>query len=137
MKNKKGRPQYQGFSLPTPFVEEIKKHIGNDQRYRSITDFIRSAIREKMDIDIGAESLRKSRKQEYKERYNKAYFDKYGVTPEKDNRPGDFSFRGVNVPTGEPTIEELEVRLGNLERIVEMNKPKVKDKKIDKNNFRG
>lgn len=51
MKEEKGRPQYQGFSLPTPFVEEIKKHIEEDPKYRSITDFIRQSLREKMQRD--------------------------------------------------------------------------------------
>ena len=51
MKRKKPRVKYQGISFETPFIAEIKKHIMFNPRYRSIADFAREAIREKMKED--------------------------------------------------------------------------------------
>ena len=48
MKRKKPRVKYQGISFETPFIAEIRKHIMFNPRYRSIADFAREAIREKM-----------------------------------------------------------------------------------------
>ena len=47
----KSRGRYQSISLPVPFVQEVKKHIINDAKYKSIADFTRDAIREKMRKD--------------------------------------------------------------------------------------
>lgn len=40
--------KYQSVSLAVPFIEEIKKHIQDKPGYRSIADFVREAVREKM-----------------------------------------------------------------------------------------
>ena len=48
MKKSKPSVKYQGISMPIPFIEEIKKHIMNDPKYRSVADFAREGIREKM-----------------------------------------------------------------------------------------
>jgi len=48
MKRKKPRVKYQGISFETPFIAEIKKHIMFNPKYRSIADFAREAIREKI-----------------------------------------------------------------------------------------
>ncbi len=44
----KDRPKYQSVSLAVPFVDNIKKYIFNKPEYRSVADFAREAIREKM-----------------------------------------------------------------------------------------
>ena len=44
----KPRVKYHSISLPVPFIEEIKKHILEKPEYRSIADFAREALREKM-----------------------------------------------------------------------------------------
>lgn len=44
--------RYQGFALPIDFIEEIKKHIKNKDEYRSVTDYVKQAIREKMAKDV-------------------------------------------------------------------------------------
>jgi hypothetical protein len=46
----KKRAKYQGVSLPVPLIEEIKKHIMHKKEYRGIADFIKQAIREKMNF---------------------------------------------------------------------------------------
>lgn len=48
MKNIKPREKYQSVSLTTSFIDEIKKHIMEDPKYKSIADFVREAVREKM-----------------------------------------------------------------------------------------
>ncbi|GAH73749.1 unnamed protein product [marine sediment metagenome] len=45
----KPRGKYQGISLPVPFVEEIKKYVLRDNKYKSIADFVRESCREKME----------------------------------------------------------------------------------------
>ena len=52
MKRSKPRVKYQGFAFAVPFIDEIKEHIKDDQKYRSVTDFVRQATREKMDKSI-------------------------------------------------------------------------------------
>jgi len=47
----KPKTKYQSISLAVPFIAEIKKHIMFNPRYRSIADFAREAIREKMQRD--------------------------------------------------------------------------------------
>jgi hypothetical protein len=52
-KNKRSKPaaKYQGFALEIPLIDEIKKYIKDKPEYRSVTDFVRSAIREKISRD--------------------------------------------------------------------------------------
>ena len=49
---KKEKVRYQGISLPIPFIEAIKKHIGNTKglrdTYRGVPDYVATAVREKM-----------------------------------------------------------------------------------------
>ena len=45
----KPRGRYQSVSLPVPFVQEIKKHIVKDSKYKSIAEFVKAAVREKID----------------------------------------------------------------------------------------
>ena len=51
MRKSKPSVKYQGISMPIPFIAEIKKHIMFNPRYRSVADFAREAIREKMKED--------------------------------------------------------------------------------------
>lgn len=44
----KPRGRYQSISLSVPFLKEIKKYIMDDPKYRSVADFTREALREKM-----------------------------------------------------------------------------------------
>ena len=46
MENKRGK--YQGLSLPTSLLDEIKKHIEKHREYKSVTDFVRESIRGQM-----------------------------------------------------------------------------------------
>jgi len=48
MKRSKPPVKYQGFALEIPLIEEIKEYIKKDDRYRSVTDFVRQVIRDKM-----------------------------------------------------------------------------------------
>jgi hypothetical protein len=44
----KERGRYQSISLSVDFIAEVKKHILKDAKYKSVADFTRDAIREKM-----------------------------------------------------------------------------------------
>ena len=44
----KTRGKYQGVSLPVPFIQEIKNHILKDDKYKSIAEFIKESVREKI-----------------------------------------------------------------------------------------
>lgn len=51
MPRSKPKAKYQGFALAVPLIKEIKKHIKNDNQYRSVTDFVRQAVRNQMDTE--------------------------------------------------------------------------------------
>jgi metal-responsive CopG/Arc/MetJ family transcriptional regulator len=40
--------KYHGISLPSPLIEEVKKYIIDRPEYRSVAEFTKEAIREKM-----------------------------------------------------------------------------------------
>jgi type I site-specific restriction endonuclease len=44
----KPRGKYQGVTLPSAFIKEIKEHIIQDNKYKSIAEFIRESVREKI-----------------------------------------------------------------------------------------
>jgi len=48
MSRTKPRGKYQSVSLPKPFFQLIKTHILKDARYKTVAEYIREAIREKM-----------------------------------------------------------------------------------------
>jgi hypothetical protein len=47
-KRSKPAAKYRGLSFPVPLLEEIKIYISNKPEYRSVSEFIRESIREKM-----------------------------------------------------------------------------------------
>lgn len=47
----KPRGIYQSVSLPVNFIQKIKKQVMKDDRYKSIADYVKQAVREKMDYD--------------------------------------------------------------------------------------
>lgn len=51
MKRSKPAVKYQGFALEVPLIDEIKKRIKDDDNYRSVTDYAREAIKEKLQND--------------------------------------------------------------------------------------
>lgn len=51
-KTKKPPVSYHGISFPSPFVEQIKKYIENNPQYRSVAEFTKEAVREKMNREI-------------------------------------------------------------------------------------
>lgn len=53
MPRAKTKARYQGFALSIPFIDEIKRHIKDKDQYRSVTDYVRDAIRFKMSVDNG------------------------------------------------------------------------------------
>lgn len=48
MKSIKDRVKYQGVAVPVPMIEEMKNFVIKHNGYRSVSEFVRSAIREKM-----------------------------------------------------------------------------------------
>lgn len=48
MRNIKPKLEYTSVSFPKEFINEIKKYIMLDPEYKSIADFVRDAIREKL-----------------------------------------------------------------------------------------
>ena len=53
---------YQGISLPASLLEEIKKYELEHPEYKSTTDFIREAIRDKLNQDARMKKLEKDMK---------------------------------------------------------------------------
>jgi len=51
----KDRCKYQSVSLGIPLINEIKNYINEHDEYRSVADFVRQAVREKMDKAIELE----------------------------------------------------------------------------------
>ena len=49
MRKSKPSVKYQGISMPIPFIEKIKGHIKDDDNYRSVADYVRQSVREKME----------------------------------------------------------------------------------------
>ena len=48
MSKTKERGKYQGVSLPVDLISEVKKFVINNPKYKSIAEFTREALREKM-----------------------------------------------------------------------------------------
>ena len=77
MKRIRPHVKYQGISFEITFIAEIKKHIMFNPMYRSIADFAREAIREKIRRDQleGIEELKEgivfARELKEKRRVNK------------------------------------------------------------------
>jgi Arc/MetJ-type ribon-helix-helix transcriptional regulator len=46
----KDRGRYQSISLPVDFIDEVKARVMKDGRYKSVADFAREAMREKLEI---------------------------------------------------------------------------------------
>jgi len=51
MKGIKDRAKYQGVSLPVPLIEEIQDYVINSKKYRSIGEFVRESVREKLQVE--------------------------------------------------------------------------------------
>ena len=47
--NLKPRGKYQAVSISKDFIKEVKKYVLENPRYRSIADFTKEAVREKME----------------------------------------------------------------------------------------
>ena len=48
MKRSKPGAKYRGMSLPVPLIEEVKEHIQNKPEYRSVSEFVKGAIRRQL-----------------------------------------------------------------------------------------
>ena len=57
MKKNDKRGIYQGISLPKKLIVEIKKHLEEHTEYKSVTEFIRNSIRDKIKSEKYAERL--------------------------------------------------------------------------------
>jgi Arc/MetJ-type ribon-helix-helix transcriptional regulator len=42
---------YHGISLPSPFIEQIKVYIQDKPEYRSVAEFVKEAVRQKMESE--------------------------------------------------------------------------------------
>ena len=137
MKKIKPSVKYQGVSLPVPFINEIKKHIKGDPKYRSIADFVRESVREKMEKGNTIKNINKIRKKDaelkFKEKYGMTY-EEYISKPENE-----FSFNHPSIK--EPTNEELEARINLIENKIltkeelkEILKELLNKKKLNNNN---
>lgn len=112
--------KYYGVSLPLPFVEQIMKHIKNDDRYRNIPQFVKDACIEKMDKENYEELVKEG----------KAYdLDKL------KNNYQIISQTAGNVMEKNP-FAQLDKKVTRLLELVE-EKDKDKKKKSEKNGFMG
>lgn len=46
--NQENKDEYMGFSLKKDLVQAMEEHVNKDPSYSSITEFIRTAVREKL-----------------------------------------------------------------------------------------
>ena len=51
MAQTKPRGKYRTVSLPSDFISEVREHVLNSSRYRSIAEFIKIAAMNQMDKD--------------------------------------------------------------------------------------
>lgn len=89
MKTLKPSVKYQGISVPITLIQEIKKCIKDKPEYRSIAEFVKEAIREKIqqsDNKFDIEEFKKIDKsmKNITNTINEIgkYFDKTGLNPE-------------------------------------------------------
>jgi len=54
----KSAVSYHGISLPSPLINEVKNHIQNKPEFRSVAEFTREALREKMNKDFTIENIK-------------------------------------------------------------------------------
>jgi len=130
MKRSKPKVKYQGLAFSVPFIQEIKDHIKEDDKYRSVTDFVRQAAREKIEKDITVTAIKDRRKKEeqriFKEKYGMSYEEyrekygngkKYFIGPyESDDKRPDLKYPEA------PTLLGLEARINILEKKLKTKK---------------
>lgn len=63
--------RYQSISYDKPFIAAIKNYIKDRKQYRSVADFTREAIREKMESDAMREDMVIMPQDEFKEKHGK------------------------------------------------------------------
>ena len=81
----KARGKYQSVSLSVDFVKEIKNHIIDNPKYKSIADYVRESVRERMVIDNAIKSNPPPMRQQIVEKYvNDRYNLEYKENPEVD-----------------------------------------------------
>jgi len=132
MKNIKPRMKYQSISLTEEFIAEIKEHIIDDRHYKSIADFTRSAIREKMKIDIEIRDM---------ERKGKGTFYDYDVDEQMIFKQGRWKVdvskskkkKNKNIDETDKETNPIEDKLDQILQLLVNGK----NKKVEKNNFRG
>lgn len=90
MRTSKKPAPYQSISLSKQFIAEINKHIQNDPKYRSVADFTRQAIREKMDRD--------------NKKGKKEFLEKWFTT--QDGKP-DYDIRDMRILQLQESVNEL------------------------------
>ena len=116
MKRSKPGVKYQWLAFAVPFIKEIKEHIKADQKYRSVTDFVREATREKMIRDKQMLNLKPTLDPIVSQ------FQEIGKLQDKI----------MKLKKGMITKNDLKIFVSG------MNKSKVKDKKVVENgNARG
>jgi hypothetical protein len=109
MKRSKKAVKYQGFALEIPLIDEIKKFIKDDSNYRSVTDYVREALREKLKAD--KEALVTMREvAEIQKQHSKGLF----------NPPLSKATRPFEVD--EKRIEELESKVNKILELLEKKK---------------
>jgi len=132
MKNIKPRMKYQSISLTEEFIAEIKEHIIDDRHYKSIADFTRAAIREKMKIDIEIRDMkRKGKGTFYDYDLDEQMIFKHGkwmrVVPNPKKK------KNKNIDETDKETNPIEDKLDQILTLLVNGK----NKKIEKNGFRG
>ncbi len=90
---KSKKTKYQGVSVPVCLIEEIKDHVKDNPKYRSISEFVRVAILERLKNDM----------------YNKK-LESGEIKPEKHD---NLNFRIVE------NIGKLSKKINNLEKKID------------------
>ena len=132
MKNIKPRMKYQSISLTEEFIADIKDHIIDNRQYKSIADFTRAAIREKMKIDIEIRDM---------ERKGKGTFYDYDLDKQMIYKQGKWMVdvsksKKIKNKNIDKTVEGKNPIEDKLDQILQLL-VNGKDKKVVKNGFRG
>ena len=62
--------KYQGLSIPVPIINKIKEHRKIHTEYTSVTNFIRDAIKEKIERDDRVAEIKQKRVFDYRVKRN-------------------------------------------------------------------
>jgi len=132
MRSVKEPVSYKSLSIPEPLFNEFKQHVQSSPNYRNMAEFLRASIREKMNKDIEIRDMEmKGKGTFYDYELDEQMIFKYGkwmrVTPNPKKK------KNKNIDKTDKERDPIEVKLDKILTLLVNGK----DKKVEKNGFRG